>query len=183
MTTVLAFLQCQWFKDPQRVQEIYDRNPDLRAALNKKFLAGSLTGRRLQDAFGPVLFEQIIWEETSRQLGNKSSATFPADPEHIRSVIAAHKPDIILTFGNLATNAINAWVTEKLSAYMPEPLPIIISGPHPAARYYNIQNDLFEMAQTLIHRMQEVFNVDVYGKYDYDKSKYYESVEQNCVSV
>jgi hypothetical protein len=64
---------------------------------------------------------------------------FPPDFDHIRDVIARHKPDLIMTFGEPARNALvrlNPGVT-------------IYSGPHPAARHGHVLEKLSEMKARL----------------------------------
>lgn len=105
---ILAILQNQWFKNPDKVREIYARHSELdaRAKLNARFLfAGCLSGTRLKDALGD-LCNSIIWEEAAAMTGSKSSACPPADPRHIIKVIKYHKPDIVITFGAIATNGL-----------------------------------------------------------------------------
>jgi hypothetical protein len=121
--TIVAFLQNQWFKNPESIRAMYERNPERREKLNKLFLfAGCLTGKRLRAAFGD-LCNEIIWENASREIGGKSSANFKPDPAHIKAVLDKHKPDLILLFGKNATHG----VTQHWSG------PKIIY-PHPANR-------------------------------------------------
>jgi len=177
---IVAFLQNQWFQNPDKAREVYAKNPDQREELNKRFLfAGCMTGRRLQTAFGPDLCDQIIWEEVSPQIGGKSNSTFPADQKHISSVIEKHQPDIILTFGSLAKDALNQWSRDEMYKCEPRPLPVVISGPHPAARYGTVQQELWEMRDELLFKQKDVFGVDVLGRYDY--SRKHESTEPASV--
>lgn len=82
---ILAILQNQWFRNPAKAREIYERNPELRNKLIAGFLfSGCLTGRRLQSAFGD-LCDSIIWEESSPEIGGFSVSKFTHDPEHIKS--------------------------------------------------------------------------------------------------
>src|SRR5262245_3366222 len=100
--TILAILQNQWLKDPEAVQQIYDRHLDRRNCLIAMYLfMGCLTGRRLQEAFGE-LCEDIVWEEASPKVGGSSASKFPADPQHIAGAIEKHRPDMILCFGAIA---------------------------------------------------------------------------------
>lgn len=122
---ILAFLQNQWFKDPERVQRIFDRNPDKKNDLIARYLfAGCLTGRRLQAAFGSHLCDRIIWENASPKMGDFASAKFEADLNHMRSAIAEHNPDFILCFGKIASDAIRQI----------DPKVLVLCGPHPALR-------------------------------------------------
>ena len=125
---ILAFLQNQWFKDPERIKAIYDERPHLRNEFIRQFLfMGCLTGRRLSKAFGDEICQQhIIWEEVSPQIGGHASSVFPADHEHIAAALEKHKPTVIVALGKVAIEALS-----------PDRIPFkcqIFYGPHPAAR-------------------------------------------------
>lgn len=125
--TILAFLQNQWFKNPDKAREVYARNPHLRNQLIKRFLfAGCLTGRRLQEALSD-LCDTIIWEETSKEVGGYSASKFAADLDHMHDAIITHKPDVVLCFGKVAHDAMRK-LQDK------EPVTTVIYAPHPAAR-------------------------------------------------
>lgn len=145
----LAILQNQWFRDPIRVQAIYDRRPEIRNDLIERFLFnGCVTGRRLLAAFGESLCSDIIWEEASPNVGGFSESKFPADITHIRNAIRKFQPSVILAFGKIATNG----VTEACDAwtYYSVYPPPIISGPHPAARGADVVVRLHDMKARLI---------------------------------
>jgi hypothetical protein len=143
---VVAFLQNQWFKEPERVREIYAKRPALREELNKRFLfAGCLTGRRLRKAFGE-LCGSIVWEEVSREVAGESSGCFDPDPSHIGAVINKHKPDIILIFGKVALEGVSL---------APEACGIeLITCPHPASR----QKDVVEQLQRGADELREALS-------------------------
>lgn len=113
---ILAFLQNQWFRNPARIQQIIndttaretDRTPEsIREWYIKTFLFfGCLTGRRLKKHLGEELCDLIIWEETSKEIGNTASSCFAPDYSHICEVINRHHPAIILMFGRIASNAL-----------------------------------------------------------------------------
>jgi len=135
---IRAFLQNQWFKDPERVRAIYARHPEHRQGLTARFLFMSVTGKRLRAAFGDVI-EDIVWENASPEIGGKSSASFRADLKHMVKLIEDEKPDVILAFGKSATEAIDEI----------DPKILCICGPHPAARQPNTREKLAEMANKL----------------------------------
>lgn len=141
---IVAFLQCQWVLNPDRVAQIYAHRattPELRADLNARFLfAGSLTGNRLWAIFGAKACDSIIWEESSTEIAGKSAGVFPADPHHIHAVIGHFRPDVILAFGRVATDAMEKLVPAGAK---------LISGPHPAARRLTVVDELREMARQL----------------------------------
>lgn len=122
---IVAFLQNQWFKDPEGVKAMFDEHPERRERYIEAFLfMGCLTGKRLQSVFGEELCGAIIWEETSRDIGGYAASKFPADTRHMTAVLEKHQPTVVLAFGRIAGDAIHSMVTNS---------PIIY-GPHPAAR-------------------------------------------------
>lgn len=130
---VLAFLQNQWFKEPDRIREIYARHPDKRNHFIAQFLfMGCLSGRRLKTALGQELCDRIIWEEASPEIGGKSGARFQADHDHIKRAIIKHDPDVILVFGEVARPTVETIAAELKREYG-FLIPILV-GPHPAAR-------------------------------------------------
>jgi hypothetical protein len=146
---ILAILQNQWFKEPERVAKMYAREPtpERRAALNRAFLFyKSLTGRRIKAAFGDELCRKIVWEEASKKVAGKSDGVFPADLEHIAAMINHFKPSVVLTFGKVAADGLLK--TMPILTHEFE----IIGGPHPAARHATVMTELHEMAKRLASR-------------------------------
>jgi hypothetical protein len=132
---ILAFLQNAWFKNPAEVKKIFERHPEQRNSLIKKFLFyRSLTGRRLKTAFGEELCEQIIWEESSLEIADNPKAIFPADPAHMRSAIEKHRPAIMIAFGQIAKDGLRPiWKDESVWSFL-NGGRFTIEAPHPAAR-------------------------------------------------
>ncbi len=123
---ILAILQNQWFKDPATVQAMYERHPERRNDLIARFLfMGCLTGKRLSQAFGPLV-NRIVWEEASPVVGGHSGSVFDADPVHLAAAIARHQPRLILCFGKVAGDAVSVMGID--------PAITVLYGPHPAAR-------------------------------------------------
>jgi hypothetical protein len=145
---VLAFLQNQWFTNPERMAVIYARHGggwDGRAELNGVYLFfRCLTGRRLLAAFGDDARNRIIWENASPKLAGKSDGAFPADIEHMAGAIRHHMPDVVLTFGRIATDGLAA--ATLAHADLRSPGFRTYSGPHPAARHATVAFELKEMA-------------------------------------
>ena len=166
--TIVAFLQNQYFHNPQKARDLYDRNPELRERLNRQFLfAGCVAGRRLERAFGYDSCQQIIWEEISPEIGGQSNSIFPADQIHINRVISKHQPNIILAFGNPAVTALRKWQSTVAMELPVKPMPILLCGPHPTARYPDICQQLADMADELIHVQYEIFGIDCDARYRY----------------
>ncbi len=122
---IVAFLQNQWFRNPEGIKAMFAENPERRERYIEAFLfMGCLTGKRLQAVFGEELCGAIIWEEISPEIGGHASSKFPANPAHIRAVLEKHKPTVVLAFGKLASDALRSMEVDAA----------IIYGPHPAAR-------------------------------------------------
>lgn len=85
---------------------------------------GCRTGQVLKSVFGETLCRRIIWEEASPEIGNHPTSAFPADVVHLNIVLEEINPDLVLAFGRIATDALEALV----------PKTILITGPHPTAR-------------------------------------------------
>lgn len=148
MAKVLAFLQNQWFRDPGRVKAIYERHPEMRNDLIRRYLfMGCLTGRRLEAAFGEDRCAEIVWEESSPEVGGHASSRFPPDAKHIANAIIQHKPDVVFAFGKIAADGVLSAMRE-IETY-PTPLSFrFMTGPHPAARQ-NPMPRLREMARAI----------------------------------
>lgn len=131
---VLAFLQNQWFKDPDHVREILKRTPAARQRIiTYSLFAGCKTGRVLKAALGEEWCRKIVWEEASPEIGGQASAAFPADRQHILDVIVREQPTVILAFGKIAADAVNSLCPiHRLTP--PATIINIITAPHPAAR-------------------------------------------------
>lgn len=128
---IVAFLQNQWFKDPEGIKAMMEGHPERRERYISAFLfMGCLTGKRLQSAFGEDLCDAIVWEEASPEVGGHSRSLFAADRQHMMSVIHKHKPTVILSFGKIASEGV-----KSLPIFGEFDLNIaVIYGPHPAAR-------------------------------------------------
>lgn len=96
---ILAFLQNPWFSvetDPT-VIERYRTDQ----AFHRKYLRGTMSGNRLAMAFSG-LFDQIHWDNVSTDHTNESSGITTVDMAHVENLIRTYKPNLILTFGQLA---------------------------------------------------------------------------------
>lgn len=110
---VLAILQNTWARDPERVTESLERFAKM--GIRHKFVAkllfsGSLTGRRIQAAFGSYV-DDMIFEEASPLVTGVSSGSPKADLDHIFEFIGRHQPDVIIGFGRTACDAVAALVS------------------------------------------------------------------------
>lgn len=133
---VLAVLQNQWFKDPDRVRAMLaDKTPEFRRIFIKRALfAGCKTGRVLKSVFGEHV-NTIVWEEASPHIGGFSASAFPADSDHLRKALEEVRPDIVLAFGAIAISGVRPlWPRDKL-----------IAGPHPTNRARETVGLLYDM--------------------------------------
>lgn len=150
---ILAFLQNQWFPASKHkiIKYAYSKHgdtPEDRADLNARYLFfGCLTGKRLRAAFGD-LCDDIIWENASPEIGSESCAKFPPDPQHIAKVILHFRPQVVLTFGSVASQGVLA----SLKMICPNSEPVrfkVIGCPHPAARHATALNELRTVAEEI----------------------------------
>jgi len=146
-TKIIGFLQNAWFREPERVRQLYEKYPEQRERIIASFLfMGCLTGQRLQKVFGEDLCRKIIWEEASRNIGERSSSQFPADINHITAVLEKHKPIVVLAFGKIVSVPL-AQLKEQGAPWH------LIIAPHPAARNcsdQDLKKVLTELKQTQI---------------------------------
>jgi hypothetical protein len=127
---ILAVMQNMWVREPLRVaamlarQETDHQREKLRRLLIERALfAGCKTGRILRQVFGD-LCEEMVWEESTREIASNPRDTFPPDDRHIRAIINEVAPSLIVTFGKIAGDAVAAI----------GPAQRVIPLPHPCAR-------------------------------------------------
>lgn len=138
--TVLAVLQNQWFREPDKVRAILQRTPQARRRIiTYSLFAGCRTGQVLKAVFGDRC-RDIVWEEASPEIGGKASSCFPADHAHLRAVMEDVKPDVVLAFGRIASSALVQLV----------PTGKLIVGPHPTARGDDVLARLRSMKAQLL---------------------------------
>jgi hypothetical protein len=136
---ILAVLQNQWFRDPDRVRASLERFPEgRRRMIHYALFAGCRTGKVLKSVFVDLCAE-IIWEEASPEIGGKASSCFPADHIHLQSVLDEVKPDVVLGFGCIATDALAVLV----------PPGKLLTAPHPAARGVDVIDQIKMMRERL----------------------------------
>ena len=126
--TILAFLQNQWARDPERVRALIERYGERyrRRLIPYALFAGCASGRNLNATFGEELCRTIHWDEVSREISGRPDFVATPDPAHIAAVLEYHKPDIVICFGRIACDAVEPLWHGKL-----------IGAPHPAARQHD----------------------------------------------
>jgi hypothetical protein len=146
---ILAIMQNQWFRDPERAKQSMDRLEKVhgprarRRFIYHALFAGSLSGKRLLNAFGADMVARMDWEECSREISGHSSFRPTPDQEHIKKAILDADPHIIITFGAIAFDA-----TKPLFA------GLVIRSTHPAARGHAARNHLETAAKKLRFHVQ-----------------------------
>jgi hypothetical protein len=162
---ILAFLQNQWFDDPDGVKAMlarHDHEPVIRERVRRRLIhyalfAGCLTGRRLKKAFGDLTSE-ILWEEGSRVISGNARDFHPPDAVHIRWTIIEEKPDFILCFGRA-----NKPIIEAICPSSDKSVRVIYM-PHPAARQVTVPQALADGMASL------QADIKFYNAYDKDGS-------------
>ncbi len=149
---IVAFLQNQWFRNPERAKfmldkyQARDKDGGRERFLHDFLFFGCLTGRRLLATFGEDLCRQIIWEETSKEIGGKSSSAMPIDYTHINHVLEKHNPDLMILFGARAAKIVEFGTNNGKISH--------IICPHPAARGSEVVNCLKTAAKAVKDALQ-----------------------------
>lgn len=110
---VLCFMQNQWQPDADdwRAYWAEKRGQSHFYALRLRVIGNyirngkSMTARRLQSAFGDMI-EDMAWENSTWQVGNRPSSKFPADLDHMNAVIEVVNPLVIVSFGSIARDGL-----------------------------------------------------------------------------
>ena len=144
--TILAFFQNMWVESPKAVYKMLDRNKDNPMFWNQTcknlMFMGCKTGRVLRQAFGD-LADKMIYDECTKEICNNPKTIPKADYKHIRETIKRIKPEIIITFGEVAFKAVN-WEHGRLR----NPA-VLIKCPHPAARQVDTATTLRMTAEAI----------------------------------
>lgn len=138
-----------WVKDPERVKKSIERyGEEFRRDLIERLLFyRCLTGRRLTAALGE-LTDQIVWEESTREIAGDTKTIFPPDLQHIEKVILELKPTAVIAFGKIAADAVFRVLSGcRISC-------VFIAAPHPAARQADTPEQLKRMAESFRKAIQ-----------------------------
>jgi hypothetical protein len=107
---------------------------DFRLAMLRRLLfAGCVTGRRLQAAFGPMC-DELVWEETTREIAGDPRTVLPADKTHIIKVLCRFDPPVVIAFGAHAGTALRALFDDIGWSAVHCGVKLLFA-PHPAARH------------------------------------------------
>lgn len=146
MKKVVAFLQNPWFKPdtPNHVIRLYREDADYR----RRVLALSMSGRRLESAFGPF-FSDIHWDNANPLHGNTPGHVSPPDLLHIERVLRELQPGAVLLFGGNASRGYEFVLAKCQDLYdLKTPYHCF---PHPNARGLT-QFQINEFAEQIINR-------------------------------
>lgn len=117
---ILIFLQNAWAKDVRSARAMESRR-----RLWLWATANSRSGKRLKVMLGPECFsnERFVLGNTTPVCGVGPDSKLPVDEQHIASLIAEHKPSLVIACGLQAESALTAiWAGSLLCV------------PHPASR-------------------------------------------------
>lgn len=148
MSKVLAFLQNQWFPNPESAQAMFDRykGTPFRNELVARFLFYKCpTGRRLKSVFGDQWCKRIVWDEASTRVAGRADGFFPADPAHMLAAVQMHRPQVVLAFGRIAVNGCLQMMQLSVGRLNNGDGFDLITGPHPTARGDNVMQLLEAM--------------------------------------
>lgn len=151
---ILAFLQNMWVKRPDEVRRLIARHgEEFRVRFMRRALfAGCKTGRNLRKAFGEELIEQIVFEETTREIAGDPKTIFPADLAHIKACLEHHQPKVVLTFGQIALDALLACRQGPNLGVASGSTLLHIHAHHPASRHPgSFQTLLLAAAEVRVH--------------------------------
>lgn len=123
--SIVGFMQNPWFPDgtPQEHIRMYRYNQEF----HKKILVNSMSGQRLKQAFGDEMFERIWWDNVAPEAATEAKGKTDVDMQHVEAIIKIRDPQLILTFGKMATDAIK----QSIGAIRRK----VMECHHPNARY------------------------------------------------
>jgi hypothetical protein len=134
--TIMAFMQNPWFPygTEKGIIDRYRTNQEF----HRRLLSESMSGQRLLMAFGREWFERIWWDNVAPEAADEPRKKTPVDMKHVEAMIQIVKPDLILTFGKMAQEALDtsAGAISKKLMYCH----------HPNARF-RTQSELDQFAQ------------------------------------
>src|SRR5688572_8073089 len=101
---IAAFMQNAWF--PPGTQKHHLDRYITDQVFHRRILRGTMSGRRLTEAFGDTFFDRIWWDNVAPRATLLASGHSATDMPHVERVIAEQGPRLILTFGTQAKEAI-----------------------------------------------------------------------------
>lgn len=149
---IVAFLQNPWFKPgtAQHHIEMYRDNQDF----HRWVLLCCMTGQRLERAFGK-LYREIHWDNTNWRPAYESKGRVDPDYEHMEYVIVNKRPQLILSFGNQARDAVRHMGGRRDLPHEYWQVPYLHCH-HPNARH-KFQADLDNFAMKVFHYIGEPY--------------------------
>jgi hypothetical protein len=142
---ILAFMQNPWFPPSTRREYVDRYRTD--QEFHKYLLARTMSGQRLLQAFGPEMFDSIHWDNVAPEAAEEASGKTDIDHEHVERVILHVMPDLIISFGKLAEEALDGSIYAIKIPYM--------CCHHPNARGYTMA-DLAQFAVDVQQKIEEM---------------------------
>jgi hypothetical protein len=130
--SIVAFLQNAW-RHQARPGQTWPRSSWLVALKNSR------SGQRLRVLEEIAGYPSIWYDNTTPYCGAHPSSILPPDNQHIREVLATHKPAFVVALGRQAAAVLKTEVTT----------PLLVL-PHPA--YRCLTNELYIAAGTILRR-------------------------------
>jgi len=132
--TIVAFLTRSWLPEGTEKELIYAYKT--KQEVHRQILRTTATGYRLVQAFGDKMFNRIHWDNVCPEVTDHPRKRSPVEIKHVESVITVLRPHLILTFGEIANEAIK----ESVAAIRTK----VMACHHPNARYkYQVDLDMF----------------------------------------
>lgn len=113
---ILAFMQNAWFPPgtERGIIERYQTDQEF----HRRLLAMTMSGGRLLSAFGHDMYNQIWWDNVSPTHTETPSGLSAADMQHVELTIKTYQPDVIITFGKSAEEALDQSIMAMDIDYM-----------------------------------------------------------------
>lgn len=149
---IVAFMQNPWF--PEGTQKHHLDRYTTDQEFHRRVLANTVSGRRLLESFGHPFFDRIWWDNVCPKATHRPDGQGTVDMMHVERVISEQDPDLILTFGTLASEALQ----RSAGAIRRK----VMHCHHPNARH-RTQREMSDFAITVMQwvREQEILKMDV----------------------
>lgn len=153
--TIVAFLQNPWFPEGTDKELIHAYKT--KQEVHREIFKTTMTGWRLHQAFGDKMFDRIHWDNVCPEATDHPRKRSPVEIKHVEGIISVLRPHLILTFGEVAKQAI----TESIAAIKTK----VMHCHHPNARY-KYQADLDYFAQqvwdyVLLTEREDEYNIAI----------------------
>lgn len=142
---IVAFMQNPWFPVGTKREHVDRYRTD--QEFHRRLLACTMSGTRLLQAFGPHMFEMIHWDNVAPEAAVEASGKTDVNPDHVEKVISEVEPELIISFGKLAEEALD-------NSILAENIPYMCCH-HPNARGHT-QAELQEFAISVCSKLEQM---------------------------